>query len=336
MKKYIKLFLIAIVIIFITPNVYAREFTISGVNFSIEGVKINLYEMNFTKDEEDNSTINPEDLKNYALKKPTKTVTIDINNLKYHPKYTLVNIDNSKNKGDIKDSNSAFIDMNFDFSDTNIPSYLTNDIINNTSKTKGYLFELVLQIKFTNLPTEIKHGYLVNGSVRDDIGDEMENYTYINEFDLNKTTDYVINGGYLVDKRINYYNSFYSDVEREEQKNNSTYDLATTLEKEINMSVITFIEHIALADGDKENANSFIEFAFTDLADFDDFMEYYTGEMTNATITNSGDLKEVTYDTIPVPNTALDFSKVVYIIGYVLIIGGAYLLLRFKTKKGTN
>ena len=44
-------------VIFIMPNVNAREFTIENYNFSIEGVKINLYKV-----EKGESGINPETL----------------------------------------------------------------------------------------------------------------------------------------------------------------------------------------------------------------------------------------------------------------------------------
>ena len=81
MKKYIRLFLFAMAALFIMPNVHAREFTINDYNFTVEGIKINLYEVNYSKDENNQPIIAPEDLKKYALKQQTKVVNVDYTKL---------------------------------------------------------------------------------------------------------------------------------------------------------------------------------------------------------------------------------------------------------------
>ena len=105
----------------------------------------------------------------------------------------------------------------------------------------------------------------------------------------------------------------------------------STLGGNENFSSISFTEFLDFRDAEDNNV---FGLTILDLEDFNDFVEYESG--LYGEITDSGDVEEVTYDAIPVPNTALDFSKLIYIVGYLLLIGGAYLLIRFNIMKRTN
>ncbi len=325
MKKYIRLLIIAMAVIFIMPNVNAREFTIDNFNFSIEGVKINLYKI-----EKENNVINPEDCKNYALKNPTQVVNVDYTKFNYSPKYAKYT--NKYSEDDIE--KGAYIDLDFGIDKELIKTYLSK-YIDTTTEDNAYLFDVVLQLKLTSIPSNAQDIVLYNNSVRNALADhaQMENYEAEVEFEKNKTNDYVFAGGSIINKELTFENHALK-VEADSLEEGSELDaFFNTAETEMNYNVTSFIDFIDSYDKDD---NHVFSLALFDFADFDDLMEFLEKDSDFMTLGETGDLKELTYETIPVPNTALDFSKVIYVFGYILIIGGAYLLLRFKTKKGSN
>ena len=97
MKKNIRLLIIALAILFVIPNVNAREFTIDDTNFTIEGIKINLYTMTY-----DNGDIKRSDLEKYVSRQPAKTINVDISKLSYHPKYKTISVNTSTDEWTVK------------------------------------------------------------------------------------------------------------------------------------------------------------------------------------------------------------------------------------------
>lgn len=324
MKKYIRLFIIVMAAIFIMPNVNAREFTIDNYNFSVEGVKINLYKVEMGE-----SGLNTETLENYVLKKPTKVVNIDYTKFNYSPKYK--KITTTYDDGEVE--KTAYINLDFGITKEMIANYL-KDEIQETTENDAYVFDVVLQIKFTSMPSNVKDLVLFTSSSRFSFARQLEmsyaDYDGEEILDKNKTNDYVFTGGFMVNKELTFDN--HALVVEPDSADGSEF-VAFLQDTTINVNVTSFPEFIDMYDADENHLYGFV---LLDYEDFDDFVSYIAEEETNITIDGSGDLKEVTYDTIPVPNTALDFSKVIYVFGYLLIIGGAYLLLRFKTKKGSN
>lgn len=323
MKKNIRLLIIALAILFVIPNVNAREFTIEDTNFTIEGIKINLYTMTY-----DNGDIKRTDLEKYVSRQPAKTINVDISKLSYHPKYKTISVNASTDEWTVK--KHQLIDMDLNINKDFLNNYLANDI-STTTEESGYLFDVALQIKFTSIPDKIKLMGLLDGNARTQSAHSLElsEYTGMTLLDKTKMVEYVISGGYLVNNKIDYETQLYIDDSNVE--GTSIDEFATALQKIINIKAITFNEFIDFRDSDEKNV---FGLTIMDLDDFNDFVEFQangTGE-----VTDSGDVKEITYDVIPVPNTALDFSKLLYIIGYVLLMGGAYLLLRYKVKKGNN
>lgn len=324
MKKYIRLFIIAMAVLFIMPNVHAREFTIDGVNYSIEGVKVNLYKMEY-----DNGSIKTENLEKYVKKQPTKVIDIDITNMNYHPKYKTIEFDiENVIGGEYAVQKGHFIDLDFNINKTVLNKYLATDMATTTEDT-AYMFEVVLQLKFTSLPSTVNKVILLNNEVREDSAYELEldNYTDLEELDTSKVNDYVFAGGYLVDNNMEFYNKVFSEDEEETKELDGFAVILSSYE----YRAISFMDSLTFKNADEKNE---LGIAFLDIDDFNELIDYESEYIGN--ITGSGDVKEITYDTIPVPNTAMDFSKIIYIVGYILIIGGVYVLLRFKTKKGSN
>lgn len=322
MKKYIRLFIIVMAVIFIMPNVNAREFTIENYNFSIEGVKINLYKV-----EKNENGINPETLENYVLKKPTKIINVDYTKFNYSPKYT--KYISKYDEDDIE--KGAYINLDFGITKEMVANYLKDEIAE-TTEDEGLVFDIVLQIKFTSIPANVKDLVLYGNNVRYTFAEqaEMDNYTEETSLEKNKTNDYVFAGGFIVNKEL----SFENHGLKAEAGSVEESDFAAILKDvTMNHNATSFPEFIDTYDAEDNYLYGMVLF---DYEDYDDFVNYLAEESNYTTLDGSGDLKEVTYDTIPVPNTALDFSKVIYVFGYLLIIGGAYLLLRFKTKKGSN
>ena len=320
MKKYIRLFIIAMAVLFIMPNVNAREFKINDTIFSIEGVRINLYGINF-----ENNSLSVEEMKKYVSKQPSKTYDVDISNISYHPKYKKIGNSHPKDAGNPDFKEGQFVDIDFNFDKEFLSNYLRNDI-ENTSDKFGYLFEVVLVIKPTNIPDNIKTFGLLESSIRADAAElvEVEGYVGARTLEKNKTFEYVLSGGYLSDNNMEYATKFIND-------SGSSQNEFSTLGGNENFSSISFTEFLDFRDAEDNNV---FGLTILDLEDFNDFIEYESG--LYGEITDSGDVEEVTYDAIPVPNTALDFSKLIYIVGYLLLIGGAYLLIRFNIKKRTN
>ncbi len=147
-NKIIALLMLSVLLLTNCFNVYAEGeqnvFTHDGYKYSIEGFRLKVYEMQLEKDEDGEYVSNEESSYKLIFDIPSHIIEIPTDQITYTPTYH-----NEKIQG----TNVTMINLSTSLTEAKLKTLLAGELAD-TSETKGYLVNLVVDYKILEAPSK--------------------------------------------------------------------------------------------------------------------------------------------------------------------------------------
>ncbi len=318
MKRFIKTILVALLLI-ININVYAEDawpktITHNGFTIIIEGFDLRIYKVDTNAETHDisivteNGVINATgttDGENYMNEIPTRIINLNPSDFTINPEFT---------DDILVERNTTFINLNLNITKEKLQELLSEEF-NQTNEDRGYMIELVVNYKITELPDKYTFNYK-NNFMRDyvvGVGDK----TATRALDTTKTNYQVLNFIALT-------------MDSEEDEKMIYYE--TTIDDTPGGGISAYIYNYQLfseVEGGADNTKNQV-ILFHNITNIDKLKEtaIYLENFT-ATIGDFSfdDINPLTSTAVQVPNTAAYKPNIVFLAGGVLILYGIAFLL---------
>lgn len=308
-------------------NAWPKSFTNGDYSYTIEGIVINVFEMENTTSEEENDEATKEVFMKYVSGTPDRVINLD------PTKYTL---DPTYKEGKFTDKDATYIDLGLDIKKEDLEELLRDEIAA-TTETKSYLADIVVQYKVTNYPEEYK--YVYNRSLMRETFDLLVNSEEnapatknLTPQDMTKTINQVFNGA------ITQINSETGEAELE-------YNTEFSNDNSVSSFAYGGLMFLEKAYGSVDN-NGYV-LVFHDVDNVDDLMEgaENIGFLLDMDFSNI-DWEELFTSGLPeestsaeaaqnviVPDTAKNFSLYLYFFSIIVMASGLGIIARAVYKE---
>ena len=297
-----------------TPS-WPKAFTHDDFAYSIEGIVLNVYEINKTTDENGKVTTSEEDVQNYLKNKPKRVVTLDPEKFTIEPTY-------KEEKFYRKDA--TYIGLGLNLTDEDVKDLLSTEIAA-TNKNKAYMVEMEVQYKLTDFPDKYKNVFGVN--TLKEIMNMEDLDSSIKPLDLSKINSQVIYY-YIIQ-----FNEKTNKVECAYETHAS--DDNTAAAAILNYQVLSNKDSLKVLTASEDEDDSYIfVFHVVDNIDYviDNFKKIveYADSYWEDTY---GEIEKEKDQKVEVPNTAKNFPLYLYAFGMIVMLSGFGIVMQAVQKE---
>ena len=306
-----------------TTGAWPKEFTHGDYTFTVNDIVLNVYKMDLTENNNGGSNTEDESMNAYINETPTRTITLDPTQFTINPTYK---------EAKFFKRDASYIDLGLNLTKEKLQELLSAEIAA-TSKTRGYIVDVVVKYEVSEYPDKYQYIYPRN-LMREQFKSVMSM--------ANATVGTVVRNIPLADmseEQSQVFAGVMLNIDEESDTVKMTYDTEVSDESSAATFAYNGLLFMEKEDGSEDNDEYALVFhnvdnvdaLIADIKEIEGWLDFDFGSIDWENIFSDMEWtiedKEATQN-VAVPNTAKSFPMQLYIFSVIVMLSGLAIIVQ--------